>query len=323
MIINKKVLVTGGAGFIGSNIVDQLLKNNNLVICLDNLSTGGHKKNIKHNLSNPNFKFINGDIRDLETCLLASNNVDVILHQAALGSIPRSINNPVSSSEVNVLGFVNVLWSAVTNNVKRVVYAASSSTYGDNTELPKVEDNIGSPLSPYAVTKLFNEVYAKMFAETYNIETVGLRYFNVFGPKQDPNGDYAAVIPKFIHIIKEGGSPTVNGDGLHSRDFTYIDNVVLANLLAATTIRSEALNKVYNIACGRDTNLNQLIDVIKREVEEQGVNTTMIKTIYGSERAGDIRHSLACIDRAKKLLGYNPTITFDEGIKLTIKSFFN
>ncbi|QCE41160.1 SDR family oxidoreductase [Psychroserpens sp. NJDZ02] len=322
MIINKKVLVTGGAGFIGSNLVDQLLKNNNIVICLDNLSTG-HKRNIKDNLANPNFKFIKGDIRDLETCVLASKDVDFILHQAALGSVPRSIKNPVASSEVNVLGFVNILWSAVTNKVKRVVYAASSSTYGDNIELPKVEDNTGDPLSPYAVTKLVNELYAKIFAKTYNIETVGLRYFNVFGPKQDPNGDYAAVIPKFINLIKEGHSPIVNGDGLHSRDFTYIDNVVQANQLAATTTNLESLNKVYNIACGRGTNLNQLIEVIKSEIKEKGINTTMIKTIYGPERVGDIRHSLASIDRAKMLLGYNPTITFDEGIKLTIKSFFN
>lgn len=319
-IENKKVLVTGGAGFIGSNLIDVLLKQNNEVICLDNLATG-YLKNIEKHIDNPNFKFIQGDIRDLAICLEASSDVEIILHQAALGSVPRSINNPILTNEVNISGFLNMLWAAKENNVKRFVYAASSSTYGDHQKLPKQEDVIGNPLSPYAVTKYVNELYANVFSKTYGIETIGLRYFNVFGPKQDPNGAYAAVIPKFINLIINEVSPTINGGGEHSRDFTFIDNVVQINQLAALTNNVEAINSVYNVACGENTSLNQLIIAIKEGLIKYGYNTN-IPINYGPERKGDVKHSLASISKAEKLLGYKPTINFDAGITMTI-DFFN
>ncbi|TWO33985.1 SDR family oxidoreductase [Seonamhaeicola sediminis] len=318
-IIGKKVLVTGGAGFIGSNLIDVLINQNNTVVCLDNLATG-HLKNIEPHLNHPNFTFIEGDIRDLETCLNASKGADIILHQAALGSVPRSINNPMLTNEVNISGFLNMLWATKENQVKRFVYAASSSTYGDHPDLPKKEANIGNPLSPYAVTKYVNEMYADVFARTYGIETIGLRYFNVFGPKQDPNGAYAAVIPKFINLILKGESPTINGDGTHSRDFTYIDNVVQINQLAALTENTEAVNTVYNVACGENTNLNELVMAIKKRLKEKGV-TANVDVIHGPERKGDVKHSLASIQKASTTLGYNPTITFEEGIKQTLDFF--
>lgn len=318
MIKDKKVLVTGGAGFIGSSIIDVLLTQNNNVICLDNLATG-HKKNIEQHFLNPKFNFIEGDIRDLKTCFSVSKDVEIILHQAALGSVPRSINNPVASNEVNVSGFVNMLWAAKTNNVKRFVYAASSSTYGDHPDLPKVEEKIGNPLSPYAVTKLVNEIYARVFSETYGIETIGLRYFNVFGPKQDPEGAYAAVIPKFIKMLLNNESPVINGDGLHSRDFTFIDNVIQANQLAATTTNKKALNTVYNVACGQNTSLLELVDAIKKSLKEQGREISQ-NVVHGPERAGDVKHSLASISKIKDLLAYNPSIMFNEGINKTIIS---
>lgn len=319
IIENKKVLITGGAGFIGSNLVDALMKQDNQVICLDNLATG-HLKNIEKHIKNPNFKFIQGDIRDLETCLEASLGIEIILHQAALGSVPRSINNPILTNEVNISGFLNMLWAAKENNVKRFVYAASSSTYGDHPKLPKEEDIIGNPLSPYAVTKYVNELYANVFSKTYGIETIGLRYFNVFGPKQDPNGAYAAVIPKFINLIISEESPTINGDGEHSRDFTFIDNVVQINQLAALTSNVEAINSVYNVACGENTSLNQLIIAIKEGLNKHGFNTN-IPINYGPERKGDVKHSLASISKAEKLLGYEPTVNFDIGIRVTIDYF--
>lgn len=318
-IVGKKVLVTGGAGFIGSNLIDVLIKQDNTVVCLDNLATG-HLKNIEPHLNHPNFTFIEGDVRDLETCLEASKGVDFILHQAALGSVPRSINNPVLTNDVNISGFLNMLWATKENQVKRFVYAASSSTYGDHPDLPKKEDVIGNPLSPYAVTKYVNEIYADVFARTYSIETIGLRYFNVFGPKQDPNGSYAAVIPKFINLILKGESPTINGDGTHSRDFTYIDNVVQINQLAALADKKEAVNTVYNVACGENTNLNELVTAIKNGLREKGVNTN-VDVIHGPERKGDVKHSLASIHKAINNLCYKPTVTFNEGIKHTLDFF--
>ncbi|GLB48141.1 SDR family oxidoreductase [Neptunitalea lumnitzerae] len=319
IIENKKVLVTGGAGFIGSNLIEVLLKQNNTVVCLDNLATG-HLKNIEAHLEKSNFTFIEGDIRDLETCKKATLGVDIVLHQAALGSVPRSINDPITSNAVNISGFLNMLWAVKENNVKRFVYAASSSTYGDHPDLPKQEDIIGNPLSPYAVTKYVNELYAKVFATTYGIETIGLRYFNVFGPKQDPNGAYAAVIPKFINLMREGEQPVINGTGEHSRDFTYIDNVVQMNQLAALTDNPDAINTVYNVACGENTNLNELFFAIKEALVFNGYNAPE-EPIYGPERKGDVKHSLASIEKAEQLLGYAPTVKFEQGLQQTVQWF--
>ncbi|RNC88168.1 MAG: SDR family oxidoreductase [Winogradskyella sp.] len=321
MIKEKTVLVTGGAGFIGSNLIKALVKQDNKVICLDNFSTG-HKSNIADFLELKNFKLIEGDIRNLDTCMLATKDVDYVLHQAALGSVPRSINDPITSNDVNISGFLNMLWAVKENKVKRFVYAASSSTYGDHKELPKVEHKIGNPLSPYAITKYVNELYANVFASTYGIETIGLRYFNVFGPNQDPNGAYAAVIPKFINLLMNEKSPTINGDGLTSRDFTYVDNVVQINQLAAISNNTKAINQVYNVACGDNTSLNQLVEVIKSYLSEiYKPNINGISINYGPERAGDVRHSLANIDKAKQRLKYNPKVLFNEGIKNTIDYF--
>lgn len=320
IIEHKKVLVTGGAGFIGSNLIEVLIKQHNKIVCLDNLATG-HIKNIEQHLDNPNFKFIEGDIRDLETCLTACDEVDIVLHQAALGSVPRSINNPMLTNDVNISGFLNMLWAVKEKNVKRFVYAASSSTYGDHPGLPKKEETIGNPLSPYAVTKYVNELYAQVFTSTYGIEAIGLRYFNVFGPKQDPNGAYAAVIPKFINLLLKGESPTINGDGKHSRDFTFIDNVVQINQLAALTNNPQAINKVFNVACGENTTLNQLVEAIIDRLKNKGVET-VININYGPERKGDVKHSLASIEKANSLLGYEPSVKFKEGIELTLNHFF-
>ena len=261
----KKVLVTGGAGFIGSNLCDYLVKSNNEVFCLDDLSTG-KKENITPLLELPNFHFIEGDIRDYEVCKDATSKVEIVFHQAALGSVPRSIDNPLLTHSVNNTGFLNMLEASRQNNIERFIYAASSSTYGDSKELPKVEDNIGKPLSPYAVTKLSNELYARIFADLYGIKVIGLRYFNVFGRKQDPNGAYAAAIPKFIKLLLDGQSPMINGDGSQSRDFTYIDNVIQINILAATTQNPDAFNQVYNVAFGAQTNLNELLSLINKEL---------------------------------------------------------
>ncbi len=318
IIENKRVLVTGGAGFIGSNIIDKIINQNNKVICLDNFSTG-KRENIQKHLSNPNFKLIEGDIRDFEICKIATQNIDIVLHQAALGSVPRSINDPITSNDVNVSGFINIIIAARDNGVKRIVYAASSSTYGDSKSLPKVEDVIGKPLSPYAITKYVNELYADVFSKLYDLELVGLRYFNVFGPKQDPFGAYAAVIPLFVKALKNGEQPKVNGDGSFSRDFTFVANVVQVNEKAATTSNKDAINTVYNVACGEQTSLNELITSIKDAMKSEGRDVDNILPIYGPERVGDVPHSLASIEKAKNLLNYKPSHMFNEGLNETIK----
>jgi UDP-N-acetylglucosamine 4-epimerase len=308
------VLVTGGAGFIGSNLCEALLENGNRVTCLDNFATG-KRENIANLMANPNFKLIEGDIRNLEDCHTASEEVDFILHQAALGSVPRSINDPITSNDVNVSGFLNMLVAARDANVKRFVYAASSSTYGDSEALPKVEDVIGKPLSPYAITKYVNELYAAIFSKTYGLETIGLRYFNVFGRKQDPNGAYAAVIPKFVMQLMKYESPVMNGDGSYSRDFTYIDNVIQMNLRAISSNNKEAINTVYNVAYGERTDLNELVSLLKKYLSEFDPKIAQVEISYGPNRQGDVPHSLASIDKAKNLLDYNPQYNIKDGLK--------
>lgn len=314
MITNKTVLVTGGAGFIGSNLCESLLNNNNIVRCLDNLSTG-KKENIVPFLANINFTFLEGDIRNLETCNAAVQGVDIILHQAALGSVPRSINDPITTNDVNINGFLNMLVAARDAKVKRFVYAASSSTYGDSKSLPKVEDVIGKPLSPYAITKYVNELYADVFYKTYGLETIGLRYFNVYGRRQDPNGAYAAVIPKFTQLFMELESPTINGDGTNSRDFTYIDNVIQMNHLAATTENKDAIGEVFNTAVGERANLLEMTSLLKKYLSEYKKEISQVEIIHGPERLGDIPHSHASIDKAKNILGYKPTHNLQVGLK--------
>lgn len=314
IVTNKKILITGGAGFIGSNLCEYFLANNNKVTCLDNFATG-HRHNIEKFLANPNFRLIEGDIRELDTCKKAVEEIDYVLHQAALGSVPRSLKDPITSNDVNVSGFLNMLVAARDGNVKRFVYAASSSTYGDSKGLPKVEDVIGKPLSPYAITKYVNELYATIFSATYGLETIGLRYFNVFGRNQDPNGAYAAVIPKFVSQFINHESPIINGDGMFSRDFTYIDNVVQMNEKALLTTKPEAINTVYNTAFGDRTTLNDLINYLKEFLSEYDAEIANVEVIYGPNRAGDIPHSLASIDKAKELLGYSPKYSMREGLK--------
>jgi UDP-N-acetylglucosamine/UDP-N-acetylgalactosamine 4-epimerase len=307
-----RVLVTGGAGFIGSNLVEQLLQLENVlqVRVLDNLATGSIK-NLEDFQGNTKFEFIEGDIRNYETCLKSCVGIDLISHQAALGSVPRSINDPLTTNEVNVTGTLNIFTAAKEQGIKRVVYAASSSTYGDHPGLPKVEDKIGSPLSPYAVTKYVNELYACVFAQVYGLELIGLRYFNVFGPRQNPQGAYAAVIPLFMKAVLEDNPPTINGDGEHSRDFTFVQNVVQANVKALFTNNKKAINQVYNIACGKQTTLNQIFDDIKE------VADSTLQPLYGPVRNGDVRHSLADISKAKNLLKYHPIYSAKEGLKIT------
>ncbi len=312
-IENSKVLVTGGAGFIGSNIVDALVAQNNFVVVLDNFATG-KRSNIEHHFNNPNFKLIEGDIRNYDDCQKAVEGMDYVLHQAALGSVPRSIADPMTSTDVNIGGFVKMMFAASQAKVKRFVYAASSSTYGDHPSLPKVEDVIGKPLSPYAITKYVDEMYAENFSKLYGIETIGLRYFNVFGRRQDPNGAYAAVIPKFVQLLINHESPIINGDGTHSRDFTYIDNVVALNQLAALNQNPNAINHVYNAACGENNSLNQLVEYLKDGLAKHNPVIGNVEIKYGSERAGDVKHSLASIDKAKRLLGYEPLKYFKQGI---------
>ena len=320
-ITGKKILITGGAGFIGSNLCDYFLNNNNTVICLDNFATG-HRHNIEKFNANSNFILIEGDIRDLETCKKAVEGVNYVLHQAALGSVPRSLKDPITSNDVNVSGFLNMLVAARDANVKRFVYAASSSTYGDSKGLPKVEDVIGKPLSPYAITKYVNELYASIFSSTYGLETIGLRYFNVFGRNQDPNGAYAAVIPKFVSQFINHESPVINGDGMFSRDFTYIDNVVQMNEKALLTQNPEAINTVYNTAFGDRTTLNDLINYLKEFLTEFDAEIANVEVIYGPNRAGDIPHSLASIDKAKQLLNYNPQFDIKNGLKEAVKWYW-
>ncbi len=311
---NKNILVTGGAGFIGSNLCEVLLKLNAKVTCLDNFSTG-FKHNIAPFLCHSNFELIEGDIRDLPTCHTACKKQDFVLHQAALGSVPRSINDPIISNEVNVGGFLNMLVAARDAGVKRFVYAASSSTYGDSEALPKLEDNIGKPLSPYAITKYVNELYAQIFHTTYNLDTIGLRYFNVFGRRQDPNGAYAAVIPLFVKQFMALESPLINGDGSYSRDFTYIDNVLQMNLLAIISENTDAVNQVYNTAVGDRTTLLQLTSLLKKHLGAFDSAINDVPILHGPNRKGDIPHSLASVEKAEKLLGYKPTHPIDKGIQ--------
>jgi len=317
----SKVLVTGGAGFIGSNLCEELLQQGHEVVCLDNFATG-HPHNITPFLRNDNFKLVVGDIRHPEDCRKAVEGVDYVLHEAALGSVPRSIKDPVTSNEVNVSGFLNMLVAARDAGVKRFVYAASSSTYGDSASLPKVEDVIGKPLSPYAVTKYVNELYADVFSRTYGMECIGLRYFNVFGRRQDPNGAYAAVIPLFVKQLIAHESPVINGDGEYSRDFTYIKNVVQMNLLALSTTNQEAINTVYNTAYGERTTLNQLTGYLKEFLGAYDPEILTVAIQHGPNRLGDIPHSLASIDKAKALLGYNPAYNMKEGLKEAVEWYW-
>ena len=318
---STKILITGGAGFIGSNLCEHFLSKGYQVVCLDNFATG-HRKNLAAFIDNKNFKLIEGDIRNLSDCQNAVTGIDFILHQAALGSVPRSINDPITTNDVNVGGFLNMLVAARDAKVKRFVYAASSSTYGDSESLPKVEDKIGKPLSPYAITKYVNELYADIFSKTYGIETIGLRYFNVFGRKQDPNGAYAAVIPKFVIQLMQHESPVINGDGNYSRDFTYIDNVIQMNELAMTTQNTEAVNTVYNTAYGDRTTLNDLVRYLKEYLSEFDIQIANIPVIYGPQRAGDIPHSLASIEKAKNILNYDPKFSIESGLKESVKWYW-
>lgn len=320
-ISNKKILITGGAGFIGSNLCGYFLEDNE-VVCLDNFSTG-HRHNIEQFLSNPNFTLIEGDIRNLETCEKAVLGIDFVLHQAALGSVPRSINDPITTNEVNISGFLNMLTASRNANVKRFIYAASSSTYGDSEKLPKIEEVIGKPLSPYAVTKYVNELYADVFSKTYGMETIGLRYFNVFGRNQDPNGAYAAVIPKFVAQFLNHESPVINGDGNFSRDFTYIDNVIQMNELAMLTENKSAINTVYNTAFGERTTLNELVNSLREFLSTYDNEIANVPIIYGENRVGDIPHSLASIEKAKKLLNYQPKFSMREGLKEAVNWYWN
>ncbi|WP_027003598.1 SDR family oxidoreductase [Hugenholtzia roseola] len=319
---NSVVLVTGGAGFIGSNLCEKFLSQNNQVICLDNFLTG-KRENIADFLTHPNFKLIEGDIRQLETCLAATEGVEVVLHQAALGSVPRSIENPILTNDINISGMLNMLWAAKENKVRRFVYAASSSTYGDSEKLPKVEENIGKPLSPYAITKYVNELYAQNFAALYGLEVVGLRYFNVFGRRQDPAGAYAAVIPKFIMLLMQKKQPTINGKGDYSRDFTYIDNVLQINELAAQTQNPQALNTVYNVACGGRTSLLEMYQILRHYLAQYDSQIATLDPIFAPYRKGDIPHSQASIEKAVQYLGYRPTHNFEAGVRAAIDWYWH
>lgn len=313
-IKNSKVLVTGGAGFIGSNLCEELLACGNEVVCLDNFSTG-RRDNIASFLNHKNFKLIEGDIRHAKDCHAAMEGVQLVLQQAALGSVPRSMDDPVTTNSVNVDGFLNVLVAARDAQVKRLVYAASSSTYGDSEALPKVEEVIGKPLSPYAVTKLVNELYAHVFGLNYGLDCIGLRYFNVYGRRQDPNGGYAAAIPKFTQQLMAHQSPLINGDGTNSRDFTYIDNVLQMNHLAATTTNPAAKGQVFNTAVGERADLNHLTHLLKKYLSTYDPDIKKVPIQYGPDRMGDIPHSLASIEKAERLLGYSPSHTLEQGLK--------
>lgn len=318
------ILITGGAGFIGSNLCEYFLKEGHNVKCLDNFSTG-RLENILPLIEkySQTFKIIVGDIRNLSDCMKGAENVEYVLHEAALGSVPRSIKDPITTNDVNIGGFLNMLTAARDAKVKRFVFAASSSTYGDSKTLPKQEDVIGRPLSPYAITKYVDELYADVFARTYGIEYIGLRYFNVFGRRQDPYGAYAAVIPLFVKKLMRHESPVINGDGEYSRDFTYIDNVIQMNMLALETKNPESVNQIYNTAYGERTTLNQLITYLKEFLSEYDPYIQDITPIYGPNRAGDIPHSLACVDKAKNLLGYHPKYSMRNGLKEAVKWYWN
>ncbi|QOJ30208.1 MAG: SDR family oxidoreductase [Ignavibacteriales bacterium] len=337
-----KILVTGGAGFIGSNLVDYFLAQGYEVVCFDNLSTG-YEKNIAHNFGNPRFMFINGDIRNLSDCQRAVEGCDYVSHQAALGSVPRSIKDPITTNAVNIDGFINMLVAARDAGVKRFVYAASSSTYGDSKKLPKVEHEIGKPLSPYAITKYVNELYADIFARTYDMRCVGLRYFNVFGRRQDPNGAYAAVIPLWVKLLINHERPVINGDGLYSRDFTYIDNVIQSNERALfapsenflnneehsadggakNEDKAEPFSEVFNIAFGGNTTLNQLFAALRDNLARFDQTIKSIEPVYGPFREGDIPHSQASIAKAEKMLGYKPEFDAAKGFELAAEWYFD
>ena len=315
----RKILVTGGAGVIGSNLCEELVKKGDYVICLDNFSTG-RIENIQGLIDNNSdrFKLIVGDIRNLDTCLNAVNGVDVVFHEAALGSIPRSIDDPITTNAVNISGFLNMLVAAKNAKIDRFIFAASSSTYGDNETIPKVEDNIGRPLSPYALTKYVDELYAHVFSITYGLKYIGIRYFNVFGRRQNPNNAYAAVIPLFIKKLLKHEQPIINGDGSNSRDFTYIDNIIHINMLALETLSPKAFNQIYNGAGGENTSVLELEQLITKKLSAYDNCIGCIAPIFGPNRIGDIKHSKASISKAKELLGYNPVCTFEDGLKKTI-----
>jgi len=318
----SRVLITGGAGFIGSNLVESMLEAGNRVVCLDNFSTG-KRENLAAFQDNPHFTLIEGDIRDYETCRKAASGVDYIFHHAALGSVPRSISDPISSVDVNIVGFVKMLHAAREMKIRRFIYATSSSVYGDHTGLPKIEEHIGKPLSPYAITKYFDELIAENFAKLYSMEVIGLRYFNVFGRRQDPESTYAAVIPKFVKTMMRHQSPVIYGDGSYSRDFTYIDNVILANHLAALSENKDAVNTVFNIAHGEGTSLNDLLYMIRNILGEYDKKVLDIEPSYEPVRAGDIPHSLASIEKAKGILGYSPEFNVDTGLRDAIGWYWN
>lgn len=312
----KKILVTGGAGFIGSNLCEYLLKEGYYVRCLDNFATGKWQNIIPLIQAYPEtFDMLVGDIRKIEDCRKAVEGIEYVFHEAALGSVPRSVKDPITTNEVNVGGFLNMLVASRDAGVKRFIFAASSSTYGDSKTLPKVEDNIGKPLSPYAITKYVDELYADVFARTYGMEYIGLRYFNVFGRRQDPHGAYAAVIPLFVKQFMKHEAPNINGDGEYSRDFTYIDNVIQMNMLALTTDNPEAVNQIYNTAYGERTTLNDLVKYLKEFLGAKDEVILEIKPSHGPNRVGDIPHSLASVDKAKRLLGYAPRYSMREGLR--------
>jgi len=318
------ILVTGGAGFIGSNLCEALLKRGDRVVCLDNFATG-HIENILSLIQQypKSFRLIVGDIRNMHDCRKALEGCSYVLHEAALGSVPRSINDPAMTNAVNISGFLNMIIAAREAKVKRFVFAASSSTYGDSKALPKVEDVIGKPLSPYAITKLVDELYADVFAKTYGTEYIGLRYFNVFGRRQDPHGAYAAVIPLFVKQFMAHQSPTINGDGEYSRDFTYIDNVIQANILALETKNGDAVNQIYNVAFGERTTLNQLVGYLKEDLAEFDGEIAKVEILHGPNRTGDIPHSLASIDKAKSLLGYAPQYSLKDGLREAVDWYWH
>lgn len=319
----SKILITGGAGFIGSNLCEFFVNKGHEVVCLDNFSTG-HMYNIQHLVNNKtNFKLIEGDIRNFDTCLKATKNIDYVLHEAALGSIPRSINDPITTNDVNIGGFLNMLVAARDSNIKRFIFAASSSTYGDSQEIPKVEDRIGKPLSPYALTKYVDELYADVFANTYGIEYIGLRYFNVFGRRQDPESMYAAVIPLFIKQLMSHKCPHINGDGSITRDFTYIDNVIKMNLLAINTTDKATINQIYNTAVGEQTSILQMTNLLIKYLSKYDKDIKLIRPEFGLPRQGDIKHSIASIEKAKKLLAYQPDFSFEKGLEETISWYWS